>query len=110
MAYSPLVIHLDQGSLSLPMSPTEAATLDHALQQLMQAIQAAQRTPKVVQANLETRLRGTVDLELFCNPNIWPTVHGARILLTLKAPPIKLSIEVALTQFVADLSEFQTQF
>jgi len=103
MAHSPFVVHWDQGSLSLPLTATEAEALDQDLVTLIQAWQGSPPHPV-----WERQIRGDLFLEVFCNPNIWVAPHAARLLLTVKAHRIIVSVEVMLTQFQEDLSLFRS--
>lgn len=54
---------------------------------------------------MEYQYRGDVFLEIFCNPNIWPSPFAARVLVTLKDDRIRLSIEAELSQMIEDVNQ-----
>lgn len=109
-----LTLPLAQGSLTLPLSVASATALQAQLDQLREAFRASASSPsgpsspKQPQANLEFQQREPLFLEIFCNPNIWPTPFAAKLLITLKSPLIRLSVEVELPQLQEALAEFLT--
>jgi hypothetical protein len=59
---------------------------------------------------MEYRYTGEIFLELFCNPNIWPSPFAAKLLITLRDDRIRLTTEVDLNQLVDDLNQFLDQW
>lgn len=57
----------------------------------------------------EYRHTGDVFLEIFCNPNIWPSPFAAKVLVTLRDERIRLTTEAELTQLISDLNDFIAQ-
>ncbi len=47
-----------------------------------------------------------LDLEMFCNPNIWPGPHSAQVLVTLKTEALRFSTEVEFSRLQEDLSQY----
>jgi hypothetical protein len=43
---------------------------------------------------------------MFCNPNIWPGPHAAKVLVMLKTGALRLSIEVEFSRLQEDLSQY----
>ncbi len=101
-----LTLPLAQGSLTLPLSIASAGVLQAQLEELREAFRRAASSPKQPQANLEFQQREPLFLEIFCNPNIWPTPFAAKLLVTLKSPLVRLSVEVELPQLQEALADF----
>ena len=60
-------------------------------------------------AAMEYRYTGDVFLEVFCNPNIYPSPFAAKVLLTLRDEKIRLTTEVELTRLIEDIEQFLEQ-
>ena len=58
---------------------------------------------------MEYQYTGDVFVEIFCNPNIYPSTFAAKILLTLRDERIRLTSEAELTQLIEDLNTFLEQ-
>ena len=58
------------------------------------------------QESMEYSYTGDVFLEIFCNPNIYPSPFAAKILITLRDDRIRLTSEAELTQLIEDLNLF----
>jgi hypothetical protein len=56
------------------------------------------------QRPMEYRYTGEVFLEIFCNPNIWPTPFAAKVLLTIRDINIRLTTEAELTRVIEDVN------
>ena len=61
------------------------------------------------QQPLEYRHTGDVFLEIFCNPNIWPSPFAAKVLITLRDASIRLTTEAELTRLIEDLNQYLDQ-
>ena len=107
-----LTLNLVQGSVRFNFSPEAALQLQQAISSLMQSLKAvANATPgsgnrPVRQESMEYRHAGEVFLEIFCNPNIYPSPFAAKILVTLRDDRIRLTSEAELTQLIEDLNAF----
>ena len=61
------------------------------------------------QKPLEYRYTGDVFLEIFCNPNIWPTPFAAKVLITIRDGSIRLTTEAELTRVSEDINQYLEQ-
>jgi hypothetical protein len=115
MSSTPLTLNLIEGSVSFSFSPQAAQELKAALDELVSRLKtvAAKTTPgagKVTpQAPVEYRYTGEVFLEIFCNPNIWPTPFAAKVLLTIRDLSIRLTTEAELTRVIEDVNQYLEQ-
>ncbi|WOD38043.1 hypothetical protein [Nodosilinea sp. E11] len=108
---APLTLNLPQGSLQFTFSPEAAQGLKAALGDLMTALKAtaaqagdpARRPP---QPSMEYRHTGEVFLEVFCNPNIWPSPFAAKALVTLRDDRIRVTTEAELSQIFEDVNTY----
>ena len=107
-----LTLNLVQGAVSFNFSADAAKQLQAEISALMQSLKAiASTTPgggnrPVKQESMEYRHTGDVFLEIFCNPNIYPSPFAAKILITLRDDRIRLTSEAELTQLIEDLNLF----
>lgn len=104
-----LVLNFATGSVSFPLSVTGAQELKTALDGLMvQLTMTAAAAPGgSPQAAMEFwHKQEGLSLEVFCNPNIWPSPHAAKVLVTLKANPLRLSTETELPRLMEDLGQY----
>nr|WP_199307813.1 MULTISPECIES: hypothetical protein [unclassified Leptolyngbya] len=104
-----------EGSVAFSFSPEAARDLQGSLQELMTRLKtvASPGTPSsrpAPQAPLEYRHTGDVFLEIFCNPNIWPTPFAAKVLVTVRDDRIRLTTEAELTRLVEDLNLYLENF
>lgn len=111
---SQLTLNLDQGSIRFNFSPEAAQELRQALSELMakfkvttQAVNAGEKPQP--QSPTEYRHTGDVFLEVFCNPNIYPTPFAAKVLITVRDERIRLTTEAELTRVVEDVTEYLEQ-
>jgi len=109
-----LTLNLDEGSVSFNFSPQAARDLQQAIAQLMERLKAAaaKATPAgktSPQPPLEYRYTGDVFLEVFCNPNIWPTPFAAKVLITIRDASIRLTTEAELTRVREDINQYLEQ-
>lgn len=107
-----LTLNLVQGAVSFNFSPEAAVQLQQAISSLMQSLKTvASSTPgsgkrPARQESMEYQHTGEVFLEIFCNPNIYPSPFAAKILITLRDDRIRLTSEAELTQLIEDLNVF----
>jgi len=59
---------------------------------------------------MEYRYREQVFLEVFCNPNIYPSPYAAKVLLTIEDDLIRISSEAELSRLLEDLDRYLEQF
>ncbi|MGL5032268.1 MAG: hypothetical protein ACRC6M_00530 [Microcystaceae cyanobacterium] len=112
-----LTLNLLQGSVSFRYSPEAAQTLKQEIDQLIIhlkaiAVQAGPSEAKgrpSKQPSMEYRHTGEVFLEVFCNPNIYPSPFAAKVLLTVRDERIRLTTEAELTQLIEDLGQYLEQ-
>lgn len=116
MSYTPLTLNLISGSVSFSFSAEKARELKAAIDKLMlslKAVAAKTNNPSVGKVNpqppLEYRYTGEVFLEIFCNPNIWPSPFAAKVLLTVRDLNIRLTTEAELTQILEDVHQYLEQ-
>lgn len=108
---APLTLNLPQGSLQFSFSSEAALGLKASLDGLMTTLKAAaaqagepaRRTP---QSSMEYRHTGDVFLEVFCNPNIWPSPFAAKVLITLRDDRIRVTTEAELSQVYEDVNAY----
>jgi hypothetical protein len=106
-----LTLNLVEGSASFSFNAEAARDLQAALDQLLEslkvtatkAVPGGRATP---QKPMEYRYTGEVFLEIFCNPNIWPTPFAAKVLITLRDDRIRLTTEAELSRVREDISQF----
>ncbi|HAC65662.1 MAG TPA: hypothetical protein DCF68_19550 [Cyanothece sp. UBA12306] len=109
-----LTLNLIQGAVTINFSPEAARTLKGEINQLMGSLkaiaaQAASGGRPQPQKPMEYTHTGEVFLEVFCNPNIYPSPFAAKVLLTVRDDRIRLTTEAELTRLVEDLEEYLTQ-
>ena len=115
MSANHLTLNLVEGSVSFSFSPGAARELKAAIDELMQKLKAVaaktasgDRKPNP-QSSMEYRHTGEVFLEIFCNPNIWPSPFAAKVLLTVRDATIRLTTEAELTRVVEDINQYLEQ-
>lgn len=113
MSPSQLTLNLVEGSVSLRFSPEAARGLQAAIAELMERLKATATSKSVgsggkvsPQPPMEFQHRGEVFLEIFCNPNIWPSPFAAKVLLTVRDEQIRLTTEAELTRVIEDLNQY----
>ena len=105
-------LNLVQGAVSFNFSHEAAKQLYAEISTLMQSLKAiANVSPgagnrPTPQKSMEYRHTGDIFLEIFCNPNIYPSPFAAKILVTLRDDRIRLTSEAELTQLVEDLNTY----
>ena len=112
---SQLTLNLLQGSVTFSFTPEAASNLKAEIDQLMQrlkaiAASAASGGRPQPQPSMEYRYTGGVFLEIFCNPNIYPSPFAAKVLLTVRDDRIRLTTEAELTRLIEDLGLYLEQF
>lgn len=118
----PLRLNLSEGSVSFGFTREAALALKASLHELIEALKSAtsgsasgsseERTRQrpSAQKPMEYRYTGDVFLEVFCNPNIWPSPFAAKVLLTVRDERIRLNTEADLTRLLDDVSQYLEQF
>lgn len=114
MAPSQLKLNLVEGSVSFRFTADAARDLQQAIAQLMQSLKAATQAASgggkpSPQKPMEYRFSGDVFLEIFCNPNIWPSPFAAKVLITLRDDRIRLTTEAELTRVIEDVNQYLEQ-
>lgn len=114
MAVSQLTLNLAQGSVSFNFSPESTRDLQKALVELMQRLKAVTQASSSgskpsPQKSMEYQFIGDVFLEVFCNPNIYPSPFAAKVLITLRDERIRLSTEAELTRLIEDVHQYLDQ-
>ena len=105
-----LTLNLVQGAVSFSFPQSAARQLKAEISTLMQSLKAvASVTPgarnrPTPQKPMEYRHTGDIFLEIFCNPNIYPSPFAAKTLITLRDERIRLTSEAELTQLIEDLN------
>ena len=106
---SQLTLNLDQGSVQFSFSIAAAQELNSTLISLTQTLKTSAAAtvgaarPKPVKP-IEYRHTGDVFLEIFCNPNIWPSPFAAKLLVTVRDDRIRLTTEAELTRIIEDVN------
>jgi hypothetical protein len=110
-----LTLNLVEGSVCFSFSPEAARELKASLEQLIERLKAVSaKTPSggvkpTPQSPIEYRYTGEVFLEIFCNPNIWPTPFAAKVLLTVRDASIRLTTVAELTRVIEDVNQYLQQ-
>ncbi|UXE62952.1 MAG: hypothetical protein KA717_09805 [Woronichinia naegeliana WA131] len=109
-----LTLNLLQGSVSFRYTPEAAQSLKQEIDQLMQSLKMiaatvakGERAQK--QPTMEYRYTGEIFLEVFCNPNIYPSPFAAKVLLTVRDDRIRLTTEAELPRLLEDLGQYLEQ-
>jgi hypothetical protein len=106
-----LMLNLPQGTVGFDFTQAAARDLrsacDRLMQQLKVAAAAGGPSATTKHQNLEYRHQGnTVFLEVFCNPNLYPSPFAAKVLITIKHPEFRLSTEAEFCQLSEDLDQY----
>lgn len=114
MSSSQLKLNLVEGSVSFTFTTEAAKELHSAIAQLMQSLKAAAQASTgggkpSPQKSMEYRYTGDVFLEIFCNPNIWPSPFAAKVLITVRDERIRLTTEAELTRVIEDINQYLEQ-
>lgn len=106
---SSLTLNLVQGSVQFSFSVAAAQELKGSLANLIQTLKTKSVAPvgagrpQPVKPT-EYRHTGDVFLEIFCNPNIWPSPFAAKLLVTVRDDRIRLTTEAELTRILEDVN------
>ncbi|BAU63515.1 hypothetical protein STA3757_08800 [Stanieria sp. NIES-3757] len=110
-----LTINLIQGSISFNFDGEAAKNLQQEIAVLMQSLKAVAShaaggggKPQP-QPPMEYRYTGEIFLEVFCNPNIYPSPFAAKVLLTIRDDRIRMTSEAELTQLIEDVNLYLEQ-
>lgn len=113
MSTAPLTLNLMQGSVSIRFTLEAAQDLKAALHDLLQTLKTIQATAgkgrPQPQKPIEYQYTGDVFLEVFCNPNIWPSAFAAKVLITARDDRIKVNAEAELTRVIEDVNQYIEQ-
>jgi hypothetical protein len=111
MSVSQLKLNLVEGSMAFRFSAEAARELKTALVQLMESLKASTAKAAVGSAGkgtpqkpMEYQYTGDVFLEIFCNPNIWPSPFAAKVLVTLRDDRIRVTTEAELSRLIEDVN------
>lgn len=109
----PFRLNLVQGSVSIAFSAEAARELRQAIATLTESLKANAVKPSSSRTKpkppLEYKYQGEVFLEVFCNPNIYPSPFAAKVLLTVRDERIRLNAEAELTRLVEDIGQYLEQ-
>ncbi|ACK67085.1 conserved hypothetical protein [Rippkaea orientalis PCC 8801] len=106
-----LTLNLIQGAVTFNFSSEAAKRLKDQIDQLMTSLKAiaSQSTTggrPQPQKPMEYTHTGDVFLEVFCNPNIYPSPFAAKVLVTVRDERIRLTTEAELTRLIEDLGDY----
>lgn len=110
-----LTLNLIQGSVTFNFNTEAARKLQQEISVLIGSLKAiAQNAASVKgkpnpQKSLEYQYTGDVFLEVFCNPNIYPSPFAAKVLLTVRDDRLRLNSEAELTRLIEDLNQYLEQ-
>lgn len=109
-----LTINLIQGSVSFKFSGEAAKNLKKEISVLLQSLKSnasSASTPgkPKPKKSMEYRHTGDVFLEVFCNPNIYPSPFAAKTLITVRDDRIRITSEAELTRLIEDIDQYLTQ-
>jgi hypothetical protein len=113
----PLTLNLSEGSVTLSFAPQAARELQQAIATVTASLKAnalktASGAPPgrvTPQESMEYRHTGEVFLELFCNPNIYPSPFAAKVLITVRDERIRLTTEADLSRIIDDINQYLEQ-
>jgi hypothetical protein len=117
MSTFPLTLNLTEGAVVLSFTPQAAHELQQAIATVTaslkaNALKAASGTPPgrvTPHEPMEYRHTGEVFLELFCNPNIYPSPFAAKVLITVRDERIRLTTEADLSRITEDINQYLEQ-
>ncbi|NEP15882.1 MAG: hypothetical protein F6J97_03145 [Leptolyngbya sp. SIO4C1] len=105
----PITLNLLQGSVQFSFSPEAARDLKASIEDLVRTLKAVSVAKTgggrpQPEKSMEYQHTGEVFLEVFCNPNIWPSPFAAKLLITLRDERIRLTTEAELTRILEDVN------
>jgi hypothetical protein len=108
---SQFTLNLIQGAISFNFSTDAAKKLKEEIAVLMQslknlALHAKTGGKPVPEKPMEYQHTGDVFLEVFCNPNIYPSPFSAKVLITVRDDRLRLTSEAELTRLIEDLEQY----
>jgi hypothetical protein len=108
---SQFTLNLIQGAVSFNFSIDAAQKLKEEISILMQslknlALQAKTGGKPTPEKPMEYQHTGDVFLEVFCNPNIYPSPFSAKVLITVRDDRLRLTSEAELTRLIEDLEQY----
>jgi hypothetical protein len=117
MSLAQLTLNLVEGSVAFSFTPQSARELQNAIADLMASLKASAAIKPSAgsgkkaapQKAMEYRYTGDIFLEIFCNPNIWPSPFAAKVLITLRDDRIRITTEAELTRLVEDVNQYLEQ-
>lgn len=103
-----LTLNFPGGSANIVLPAAAVRQLDSELQTLIERLRTVTATggKKLPQPPTEYRFTEALFFEVFCNPNLWPSLFAARVLISLKTDQVRLSFEVELSQLRADVQQY----
>jgi hypothetical protein len=117
-----LTINLVEGSVAIAFSLESARELQTQIDLLMQSLRLVStklpaakdegdikvevKVKAAPQPVMEYQYTGDVFLEIFCNPNIWPTPFAAKVLVTVRDDRIRITTEASLSRLIEDLNQY----
>ena len=108
----PLTLNLLQGSVSFRFTSEAAQGIKAEIDTLMasmRAIAGEANTRPTPKKPMEYQHTGDIFLEIFCNPNIYPSPFAAKVLITLRDDRIRLTSEAELPRLLEDLDNYLAQ-
>jgi hypothetical protein len=115
MSANHLTLNLIEGSVTINFSVESAVELQKTLNNLVTTLKTiatkptSSTTKPAPQRPMEYRYTGEVLLEIFCNPNIWPSPFAAKVLITVRDVNIRLTTEAELTRVIEDVNQYLEQ-
>ena len=108
---SQFTINLIQGAVSFRFDTQAAQNLREEINALMQNLKEITLQNKTggkptAKKPMEYQYTGDIFLEIFCNPNIYPSPFSAKLLITLRDDRIRLTSEAELTRLIEDLEQY----
>jgi hypothetical protein len=118
MSTHPLTLNLGEGSVTVAFTPDAARELQQEILALTEHLKANAAQALAGQAvgkatpsrSTDFCHNGAVRLEVFCNPNIWPSPYAAKVLITVRDENIRLSTEAELSRVTEDLNQYLEQY
>jgi hypothetical protein len=111
-----LKLNLVEGTVAVRFTADAARNLKAALDELMVRLKTASAAVAAGSAGkanpqkpMEYQYTGDIFLEIFCNPNIWPSPFAAKVLITVRDDRIRLTTEAELTRIIDDVSQYLEQ-